>query len=140
MQQYVLRLGFFDAFHNPFLSNMHGTLMNVVLSIHMHKHVTFPMQTMPKFPACFLHEQANHHIHHITISLSLSFVAKGKETVIYSLNKMLIQMQPSVHTNFDRDIGSGYVSIKLNSVGEKKIIIHYHYSQSTVLRTRKYTH
>lgn len=25
-------------------------------------------------------------------------MAKGKETVIYSLNKVLIQMQPSVHT------------------------------------------
>lgn len=115
---------------------MHGTLMNVVLSIHMHKHVTFSMQTMPKFPACFLHEQANHHIHHITISLSLSFVAKGKETVIYSLNKMLIQMQPSVHSNFDRGIGSGYVSIKLNSGGEKRslfiIIIH-----RAVLRLQK---
>lgn len=31
-------------------------------------------------------------------------MAKGKETVIYSLNKVLIQMQPSVHTYFDRDI------------------------------------
>lgn len=68
---------------------MHGTQMNVVLVIHMHKIVIFSMQNdaSSRFPACFLHEQA---IHHDCISLPLSFVAKGKERVIYSLNKVLI--------------------------------------------------
>lgn len=61
-----------------------------------------------EFPACSWHEQA---IHHYCISLSFSFVAKGKEKVIYSLNNVLIQMQPSVHTYFDRDTGSRYISV-----------------------------
>lgn len=55
----------------------------------------------------FLHEQT---IHHDRISLSLSFVAKGKETVIYSLNKTPLQMQPS--------LWQGHW-VKLNSEGEK---------------------